>query len=308
MHWVRSSAQAAVCKKPLPSSPSVVSWRQTRPTSGTSYYPHSLPTREWDFPSCTTFTPREFPREKHSHANFAAVFLCTQMWTLNNTFVWVLSPIVKWKCNVLPRFSTRDSFSGDLSALHTLCDAQTPTNISNVESIFHFSCAKPLLVSEQQIRMWTQPLLRFRRGKGIYNRPYFTMLECKSLKFNAFRPWICAMGVWSGLAVSRVIASLTRRLFHLILQLTHIAIKLIFDRLPRQLPPFIWQPFCKIRWLEVVALHLLTLFLTPLSTSLDFETCLSLITPPLSSWKPSCQLLIVTAGAAGQPSRSWECK
>ena len=176
--WVRSSAQAAVCKKPLPSSPSVVSWRQTRPTSGTSYYPHSLPTREWDFASCTTFTPPEFPRENHSHANFAAVFLCTQMWTFNNTFVWVLSPIVKWKCNVLPRFSTRDSFSGDLSALHTLCDAQTPTNISNVESIFHFSCAKPLLVSEQQIRMWTQPLLRFRRGKGIYNRLYFTMLKC----------------------------------------------------------------------------------------------------------------------------------
>ena len=155
----------------LPSSPSVVSWRQTRPTSGTSYYPHSLPTREWDFPSCTTFTPCEFPRENHSHANFAAVFLCTQMWTFNNTFVRVL------------RFSTRDSFNGDLICTShcvkfTVCDAQTPTNISNVESIFHFSCAKPLLVSEQQIRMWTQPLLRFRRGKGIYNRLYFTVLKC----------------------------------------------------------------------------------------------------------------------------------
>ena len=84
---------AAVSKKLplrlLPSSPSVVSWRQTRPTSGTSYYPDfCLPSlalesesRKFHVTMYNFLCLCEFTRENRSHANFAAILLCMQMWT-----------------------------------------------------------------------------------------------------------------------------------------------------------------------------------------------------------------------------------
>ena len=48
-------------------------------------------------------------------------------------------------------------------------EATNTLNIFWLNLLMLFSCAKPLLVSEQQVRMWTQPLMCFCRSKGNNN-------------------------------------------------------------------------------------------------------------------------------------------